>query len=73
MTDKWPIFISRHFDFYANLKNLFPKGIFNEILLKLENHEYINITDIIFWYFYAGVILGANHFPRTPPPMLTLC
>ena len=30
------------------LKNHFPKGICNEIWLKLGDHEYINIAEIIF-------------------------
>ena len=34
----------RHFDFGENLKNHFPKGIFfNEIWLKLGDHEYITL------------------------------
>ena len=32
-----PIFISRRFDFGQNLKNHFPKGIFNEMWLKVGN------------------------------------
>ena len=34
------------FDFGQYLKNHFPKGTFNEIWLKVEEHEYIYITEI---------------------------
>ena len=46
MAAKYPIFISCHFDFGQNLKkkNTFPKEFFNEIWLKLEDHDYINIA-----------------------------
>ena len=47
MTAKWQIFVSRHFDFGENLKNHFSKGIFNGIWLIIEDHEYINIAEII--------------------------
>ena len=49
-----PIFISRHFAFGQNLKKHFPKKkIFNEIWLKLGEHEYIYITEITFFKNYS--------------------
>ena len=39
------IFISRHFDVGQNLKKHFPKGIFNEIWLKVGEHKYIYFTE----------------------------
>ena len=41
------IFISRHFDFGKHLKNIFPKELFNEIWLKVGEHEKFYITEII--------------------------
>ena len=40
--------MSRHFDFGQNLKEHFSKGIFNEIWLKVGEHEWIYITEITF-------------------------
>ena len=49
------IFISRHFDFGQNLKNHFPKEFFNEIWLKVGEHEYIYITEITFLKNYSVI------------------
>ena len=43
-------------------KNTFPKEFFNEIWLKLEDHEYNNIAEIKFEWFYSGAIWGGNQF-----------
>ena len=51
MAAKLLIFISRHFDFGQNLKNHFPKWFFNEIWLKVGEHEYIYITELTFKKF----------------------
>ena len=42
--------MSRHLDVSQNLKKkkTFPKEFFNEIGLKLGDHEYINIAEIKF-------------------------
>ena len=42
-------------------KNTFLKSFFNEIWLKIEDHEYINIAKIKFGNFYSSGILGAKH------------
>ena len=52
MVAKYPIFISRHFDFGQNLKKKkkkkkhFSKGIFQWNLAQIRDHEYINIVEI---------------------------
>ena len=38
-----------------------------KIWLKLGDHEYINIAEIKFEWFYSGAILGANQFFPDPP------
>ena len=48
MMAKKQIFVSRKKSRDQNLKNYFPKGIFNEIWLKVEEHEYIYIFEIKF-------------------------
>ena len=58
MAAKWPIFISRHFDFGQNLKKKhFPKGIFQLILARSKtawtNLHCWNKN----WFFFPGVIL----------------
>ena len=48
MAAKQQIFISRHFKFSKNLKNHFPKGIFQQNLAQLADYEDINIAEIKF-------------------------
>ena len=48
-------------------KNTFPKEFFNEIWLKLEDHEYNDIAEVKFGKFYSCAILGANQFFPHPP------
>ena len=48
-------------------KNTFPKKFFNEIWLKVGDHEYNNIAEIKFGHFYSGVILEAKQFFPDPP------
>ena len=43
-------------------KTTFTKEFFNEIWLKLGDHEYIYIAEIKFGQFYSGAILGGDHF-----------
>ena len=46
-------------------KNTFPKELFNEIWLKLGDHEYINIPEIEFAYFsFRGDFRGESIFSR---------
>ena len=55
MAAKWPIFILRHIDFGQNLKNHFPKGIFQWNLAQtfqsrrtwIDLHYWNNISKII--------------------------
>ena len=48
MAAKKQIFILRKKSCDQNLKNNFPNGIFNEIWLKVGEHEYIYIFEIKF-------------------------
>ena len=41
MAAKWPIFISRHFNFGQDLKTTFPKEFLNEIWLKVREERNI--------------------------------
>ena len=43
-------------------KITFPKEFFNEIWLKIGDHEYINIAKIKFEIFYSGVIFSNKPF-----------
>ena len=51
-------------------KTSFPKVFFNEIWLKLEDYEYINIAEMTFGLFYSEAILGANQFFQTPKMLI---
>ena len=46
------------FRFWSKFENHFPKGIFNEIWLRVGEHEYIYITEIIFFF----KLFGLNNF-----------
>ena len=67
MAAKLPIFISSHFDFGENLKNHFPKNVFNEIWLTIGDYEYIYNTEIKIEKFYSCAALGAKQFFADPP------
>ena len=60
MTSKKWIFALRKLSRDQNLKNHFPKGIFNKIWLKVAEHEYIYIFEIKFEKKNAVSNVGQN-------------
>ena len=72
MAAKLQIFTSRHFDFGENMKNHFPKGIFQWNFVhnrRLSIHLH-NITEIKIGNFYSCWILGAKQFFANPPMLI---